>query len=281
MKIILSFLLVAAISLALCACNSGSTGETVSEPDPLQVGFSRVNITPIQLGVQIAGGDASARLSKGALDELTVTCIALSKGDQTFLVFTMDLLHLNQSALDVIKPQIASQTGIPPENILLNCTHTHSSVNILSVSWDGSTAYRESVAKKSAGAALAALADLSIGSTNTQGLAFVRHYLMNDGTTYGNGHGSNASGYKEHLYEAANELQAIKFTRAAEDKKDIVLISFPAHATTVSDNESKYLSACWPGAARSHVEKNGDVLCAVFAGASGDQVPDSKIVDQN
>ena len=41
---------------------------------------------------------------------------------------------------------------------------------------------------------------------------------MNDGTTYGNGHGSTESGYKDHAYPADEELQVIKFARGtAED----------------------------------------------------------------
>ena len=42
--------------------------------------------------------------------------------------------------------------------------------------------------------------------------------MMDNGTTYGNGHGSTASGYKEHLYPSDGELQVIKFARGtAED----------------------------------------------------------------
>ena len=41
---------------------------------------------------------------------------------------------------------------------------------------------------------------------------------MNDDTTYGNGHGSTESGYKDHAYPADEELQVIKFARGtAED----------------------------------------------------------------
>jgi hypothetical protein len=120
-------------------------------------------------------------------------------------------------------------------------------------------------------------AKISIGSTATEGMTYVRHYYMNDGTTCGNGHGSTASGYKDNMYPAANELQAIKFTREAEDKKDIVIMSFPSHATTVNGTNPTSLSACWPGATRAYVEANSEYLCAVFQGASGDQVPGSRV----
>lgn len=279
MKKIVSLLLVFVLVLGLCACGSSEEG---SKLKGFQVGFGKQSITPTQNGVQIAGGDASSRLSEGFLDEVAATCIAIAKDEQIFLIFTMDFMVLNEGAVASIKPVIAAATGVPENQIILNCTHTHSGVNILSTSWDGAEAYRSLVAKNSTKAAQQAIEDLSpaeisIASCETEGLAFVRHYNMNDGTTCGNGHGSAASGYKEHSYEAANELQAIKFARAAEDKKDILILSFPAHATTVNGTNRTSISACWPGATRAYVEQNSDVLCAVFQGASGDQVPDSKI----
>ena len=278
MKKILSMLLILTLILSLCACG-GAGG---NDKDALKVGFSRKSITPTQSGVQIAGGDASSRLSTGFLDEVSVTCIAITKGDQTFLIFTMDFMILSKAAHEAIETAIVGATGVPAQNILLNCTHTHSGVNINSTSWDGGANYRNMVATNSGKAAVAAIEDqspatISIGATATEGLANVRHYRMNDGTTYGNGHGSTSSGFKEHLYEAANEVQAIKFTREAEDKKDIIIMSFPAHATTVNGTNRTSVSACYPGATRAHIEASADVHCAFFQGASGDQTPGSKI----
>ena len=66
------------------------------------------------------------------------------------------------------------------------------------------------------------------------------------------------SGFKSHMYDAAIELQAIKFIRAAEDKKDILMLSFPAHATTVNGTNSTLISACWPGATRAYIEAGKD-----------------------
>jgi len=304
MKKILCLMLSILLVLGLLACSSSessaegtadssaveatteSTESTIPDDRPqlagFQVGFSRKSIMPQQLGVQIAGGDASARLSDGALDEVCTTCIAISMDGEIYLVYTMDFMVLNSSSVAAIKPSIVEATGIPEERILLNCTHTHSGVNILSTNWDGADAYRTLVAKNSAKAAQSAIKDLSpaeisIGSTHTEGIAFVRHYLMNDGTTCGNGHGSTASGYKDNMYPAANEVQAIKFTRADEDKKDIILMSFPAHATTINGVDANKISACYPGQTRLYIEEHADVHCAFFQGASGDQVPDSRI----
>ncbi len=281
MKKFICLLLTAVLVLGLCACGaSGESGKTKG----FQVGFSRQSITPTQSGVQIAGGDASSRLSTGFLDEVTTTCIAFSMNDETYLIYTCDFMIVYASIIDPVKSVITKATGVPESNILFNCTHTHSGVNILSTSWDGGAAYRDLFSTRALKAAEKALEDLSpatisYGSTQTEGMTFVRHYRMNDGGTMGNGHGTkNNSGIKEHMYEADGELQLIKFTRAAEDKKDIIIASFPSHATTVNGTNSTSLSACYPGAFRAKVEESG-VHCAFFQGASGDQIPTSKIKD--
>ena len=250
----------------------------------LQVGFNRQSITPTEIGVPIAGGDSSARLSTGFIDEVATTCIAFSMNEETYLIYTCDFMVVYDRVLDPVKVALENATGVPQSNIVFNCTHTHSGVNVYSDSWDGASAYRELFSKRCLKAAEKALenlapATISYGSTQTEGMTFVRHYLMNDGTTSGNGHGSSASGYKEHLYPADEELQIIKFTR--EGEKDIMIASFPSHATTVNGTNSTSISACYPGAFREAVEEEADVHCAFFQGASGDQVPTSKIDELN
>jgi len=268
------------------------TGGDQADYSGLQVGFGRESIVPDATGVEIAGGDASARLSTGYRDEVSATCIAIREGDQTILLYTIDFIVVDQHVY-AAQEDIAAATGIPVENILLNTTHTHSGVSIRS-NWDGVDAYRALYRASAVAAAQSALADLSpaemyYGSTTTENMVFVRHYLMNDGTTYGNGHGSTASGFKEHLYPSDGELQVIKFARPAEDKKDVVLMNLGAHATMMNAIDAKTISADWPYNARSYVEYNlddfgdydleneRDYLCAVFEAAAGDQIPNSNM----
>ena len=85
MKKIISLMLVLVLVLGLCAC-----GESGGKADSkgLQVGFARESITPDILGVEIAGGDASSRLSDGIIDEVAATCIAIKEGDEYWLIWT-------------------------------------------------------------------------------------------------------------------------------------------------------------------------------------------------
>ncbi len=289
MKRMLCFVLAAVLLLGLCACGGKAGGKNY---EGLQVGFGRESILPDNMGVQIAGGDAAARIAEGYRDEVAATCIAIKEGDQTILLYTIDFITVDQHVY-AAQADIAAATGIAPENIILNTTHTHSGVSIRS-NWTGVEEYRAKYRAAAVTAAQNALADLSpaemyYGSTMTEDMVFVRHYLMNNGSTYGLGHGSTESGYKEHLYPADEELQVIKFARAAEDKKDVILMNLGAHATMMNSISINTISADWPFNARSYVEyaldEDGmpdttqptDYLCAVFEAAAGDQIPTSNI----
>ena len=107
MKRIVSLILTVVLALSLCACG-GSGGGTDQE---LQVGFDRQSVTPTETGAPIAGGDSSSRPSDGFLDEVCVTCIALSKGGETYLVFTCDYMIIYDKVLDSVKTVISGETG--------------------------------------------------------------------------------------------------------------------------------------------------------------------------
>lgn len=231
------------MTLGLCACAGSASGNA----DGLQAGFSRVSAMPTTEKVHIAGGDAATDISDGYLDELAVTCVALKQGEQTILIYTCDIVDIDKAFYLTIENAIVTATGIPPENIILNATHTHSAPTLKN-KLPGKDEYLAVFNKACADAATKAIADLSAaklsyGSVDT-GLVRVRHYLMNDGTSYGNGHGSDASGYKDHLYEADSECQVLRLTRAAEDKKDIVLMNLGAQLKNDSPMDMTFVVTC-------------------------------------
>ena len=63
----------------------------------LKVGFGRVVCLPDDPIVHIAGNDAKTDMnSDGIRDELAVTCIAISQGKNTFLIYTCDTVTINE-----------------------------------------------------------------------------------------------------------------------------------------------------------------------------------------
>ena len=280
MRKLLSVLLALVMILGLCACSSG---EQAKEYQGLQVGYSRVNITP-DYAVQLAGG-AATRISEGYQDYLYLTCIAIREAGQTYLIGTMDFICAEDVFVDPAKALISETTGIPQENIMLNATHTHASAAIRSDGSENVDRYRKEFFGWAEQAAVEAVADLSpaevyFGSTHTEGMAFVRHYKLSNGSYAGPNFGDFSSASIEgHTEEADTELQLIKFARAAEDKKDIVLMNFPAHATMNQSDTT--LSADFPSPARQYIEENTDTLVAYFIAAAGNQVPSSRIASES
>lgn len=56
---------------------------------------------------------------------LTARALALSSGDADLLILTVDLCGFDLSLTHAVKREITARTGIPPEAILLNASHTH------------------------------------------------------------------------------------------------------------------------------------------------------------
>lgn len=283
MRKFLCAFLTAVLVLGLCACgNSQKNDEAAAAPDAgFQVGFGRRGSMPTQYPVHIAGNDAGRDKCEGSyLDELSVTCVAMKQGDQTVLVFSCDIVDIDGAFYKTTENAVATAVGLPVENVILNATHTHSAPT-LKENLPGKDAYLLTFNSACVSAAQDALADLSpatvsYGSIQTEHMVRVRHYLMLDGSTYGNGHGNIKAGIKEHHYASDEEAQVVRFTRAAEDKKDIVLMNLGAHGTMVNGTQGM-LSADFPGVARQYVEEQEGVLCAYFIAAAGDQTPSSKI----
>ena len=280
MKKFLSVVLAQVLLLGLAACGGQGAENTQTEPDmTLKVGFGRENITP-DYQVPLQGGNYAERWTESVLDYCYATCIAIQSGNDTVLIYTIDIKLMSGVGYDAIKNAISAKTGVPASNIFMNATHTHSAPAIR-YSWDGSVRYANEFTQALIAAADTAVKDLapataSSGYVQTEGLAFVRHYLMNDGTYAGSNFGSTASGRKEHAREADGQMGVVHFKREG-DKKDVILVNFGTHPTFNGSQNHKQLSADFPGPLRNHVENQTGAYCAYFTAAAGDQTGRSSI----
>jgi len=280
MKKLVSIILAVLMVLSLCAC--AGSGETSKEPEAaFSVGYARENITPSK-SVPLAGyGNVEKRMSNNTLDLLYATCVAISDTqDNTVLLISQDLV--SSGYYKEIRTLVNQATGVPEENIMLAATHTHSGPsasndhpNILS--WR--TTYMAAVAKAATRAmADRSAAEISIGSVDAEGLNFVRHYLQEGGSYIGDNFGSLSNGkIIAHAEDNDPEMQVIKFTRAAEDRKDIVMVNWQAHPCITGGTNETNISADFIGSTRNYVERETGLDFIYFTGAAGNQNAKSRI----
>lgn len=280
MKKILCLCLTVVIVLGLCAC--GASGNNEETPKGLQVGFGRENIMPDNPTAAHLGGDDDAfRKATGFIDLLKVTCFALQdETGETVLVYTTDLVGLYGSWINAIRTAISLETEIPENRIVIATTHTHSGVS-MTYEWNGLSDYMTLFRKSMVRAAQNALADLSpaeiyYGSSIEDDLVFVRHFKLTDGSVTSSGVAAGDPSIVGYAAEKDAEMQVVHFKRAAEGKKDVIMMCFNPHSTFNGNIAKTSLSADFPGPLRDYIESQGDYLVGYFIGDGGNQAPTTK-----
>ena len=293
MKRVISLCLICVLVFSLCACGAASSGSnagttaaqggetTAPKAGGFRVGYGKENITPDgQVGMG-GYGRSDQRLSTGVLSYLYVTCVAISDADDnTLLLYGMDLCAPNDAYR--FAENVSKATGVPVSNIVMSASHTHSAPDY-SVATSGQGAALNKLKEGLIKAAETALEDrkeakMFSGSIETEGMNFVRHYLMNDGTYCGDNFGSTASGYKQHATEADGELQLIKFTR--EGDNDVYIANFQTHPHQTGGGQKFDLSADIVGEFRANMEKDLGCEIAYFTGAGGNINSHSRVPEE-
>lgn len=285
----ISLLLVLSFLLCMCGCvgeknNNDVTGNVSSAPDTFSVGYAQADISPTG-SVPLAGaGRYDERLSNQLLDPLYATCVAFSDGDgNQILLFCLDLLNSFENVIYPLRERIAEETGLPQSHVLFTASHTHSAT-AQDLDGVGTVAVSNTdFADKCAKIAKDALADLKPAQmygafTRPDGLNFVRHYVLADGTYQGKGVGSvPTSEITGHMRKADNLLQLVKFVR--EGGKDVLLINWQAHYWGATKMNDCGVSADYPGILRSELESRLDCHAAFVLGGSGNLASTSYIPD--
>ena len=301
MKKFLSILLVFILITGLCACgtpadesasgkqDADNVSESTAAPEPvgLKVGFGREIVMPTEVqGVHLNGTDTAGRVCNGFLDYIKATCIALedTSGERS-LIFTLDMLGITSVVTDELRPQAAAATGVPEDRIMFCATHTHSAPTMTG-DYKGASEYKQIFLTGALKAARDAVQDLSYaeisyGSTFTEKQVFVRHYVHKDGKITASSGITDINDIVGHPTEADEEMQIIRFTRPADGKKDVIMMSWNSHPTFHGGVTDDMISADFPGPARDYIESQGDYLVAYFTGDAGNQGPISRIREEN
>ena len=288
MKKLIAILLLLAMVLALCACgNKEATEETIqTSTDVFSVGYARVDITP-QTSVPMAGfGRTSQRMSRNIRDNLYASAIAISDGTgETVIILQMDLQRASNITVDVVRPMVSVETGIPQDNILLHGTHTHSGPDLNNTKEPSLVAYIDYLNPRLIQVCLDALNDMKpaemyYGSVETNGLNFVKHYKHTTASGevkyFGDNFGTQVlDATTTHATEADQTMWLLQFKR--EGDKDVILANWRAHPTLTGSSTSYNLSADYPGTFRLALEAQYDCYLTYFNGAAGNMNAKSRI----
>ena len=224
------------------------------------------------MGVSIAGYFVERKAS-GVLDNLEATCVAVSDGKSTALLFSLDLVAIRRVCGDYCR-QVAEATGLPEEAVYIHCTHTHTGPAVGKSDADASEStsplYNELLGTRLVDAAKFALADLapakfSIGRGEARRISFIRRYRMKDGSFRTNP-GVNNPDIKEPIGSPDETVQLVRIDR--EGKDAVAVINFQTHPDVIGGTK---ISADWPGFARRTVELALPGVKAIFFnGTQGD-----------
>jgi len=238
----------------------------------MKFGFARLDITP-PFGISVAGY-FNKRYADGIIDPLQVHAVAFNDGEKTAAVVSLDIIGIRQPEMDIIRKRAAEKNGMDYEAVFAACTHTHTGPEI---SREGNNpVYNEYLFNRISDAITLAIADMKEGHVEiargeAKGIAFVRRYLMKDGSTATN------PGYMNPDVVAPigtpdETVQLVKIVR--EDAADIAIVNFQVHPDTVGGTK---LCADYPGFVRRTLEgalkdeKGGKGVHVIyFNGAQGD-----------
>ena len=278
MKRMFALLLATVLVFGLCACG-GSEGKKSSDGDQLRAGFGRENVTP-DYPVGLGGySDAETRTSEGFVEYIYTTCVAVTSGEETVLMFTIDTCAVTNATAENIRDKVADKVGVPKDHIYASGTHCHNAPSLSG--YENAARYKADLLDACLRAAEAAMADRSPAQLKTatptfENMNFVRHYLMADGSYSGSNFGDATKGYVSHAAEADPQMVLVQFDRA-EDKKDILMVNWQAHPDSAREIGYNTIGASWIGPLRTKLESLSGMNVAYFTGPSGNLTKESKI----
>lgn len=235
--------------------------------DALEVGHGRECITP-PLGIRMVGYAARTEGAADVHDDLFVNALALRGGAETAAMLAYDLCLFRLDGAAEMKAAIERETGLRPEQVFLNTSHTHAGPALGGAEppREDEENYRRQVIEQSLAALHAAL-DETAPAVFSAGAAPLdigcnRREMMEDGHIR---LGHNADGPR------LPEVTVWRFARA--EAPDVILFSTPMHGTTLG-GQNLSISAEWMGVAVHHAEAElPDVRAVFLQGCGGDQDP--------
>ena len=277
----MAFVLCAMLLVSLCACGSSDSApatEGGAATHGFLVGYSKQDVTPSTPAPLYGYGNPSERMHTEVLDPLYLTCVTMTDAQDTTVMFvTIDICRLDDNSASSLRAKISSATGVPKENIMVSVTHTHSAPQAAAIS--------NALLSAAAKAGKDAMDDrkeakMYIGTGETDGINFIRHYVLDDGSVVGDNHGTwGGKVHVGHTTEVDEEMRVIQFKR--EGAKDVVIANWQSHPHMTGGASKTSLSADIIGMFRMYMENDTGCLFAYYQGGAGNINPTSRIQEEN
>jgi hypothetical protein len=240
-----------------------------------KAGFGSADITP-EPGAQMPGG-FRPNLSKSVRDPLFAVAAVVTDGTTPVAIVGIDALFIGKHTVREARAAIEKSTGIPPANVLVGASHTHTGGPIMDcLGSDEDPAYSARVAKaisKAVEDAWKALEPCEIGvvSGKEDTISYNRRFLMKDGREITHP-GKPGTKFHDQIVRVAGPIDPEVGVLAARRPGGAVfgvVVNFACHATVIG---GPGYSADYIGFLRKHLRlRYGEAVQVAFlTGTSGD-----------
>lgn len=247
----------------------------------MRVGVATVDFTP-RAGLPLMGNFRDDYASRGVHDPLCAKAMVFDDRGVKAAVLSVDLCMLDRENVALMRRTIGRQCDVPPENVLVHATHTHSGPatnDQYSFGMDFAPCHGDvdAALAKAASAVTRAnerLADatLAVGYSQEDRLSFNRRLRRKDGSTQMNWE-SLASGFDPAQIEAPwgpMDPRVACLTIEQSGKPTAALVNFALHPAILAGDNWRY-SADYPGYLAEALSRTvGDgFTCVFFNGCTG------------
>jgi len=242
--------IVSAIVILPLAMARVVAAQDVRGSSPLHVGAAKVDVTPAE--------SALPKNYRGVLDRVYARAIVLEQGTGRAALITVDAGMLSDGIWQAVTRQLDTELGIPPANVILTATHTHSVPGPPAADYAGKIVQAARLARQK-------LVPARVGYGTGESFINVNRQIT-DPKTGKWWEGPNREGPSD------KTVAVLKF-ESVNGEPLAVYFNYAVHGVIAGQLDQ--ISGDIPGASERYIEDafGGAVVAVWSTGASGDQNP--------
>jgi neutral ceramidase len=228
-------------------------------------GAAREEITP-PIGTPLTGFIARLGVSTAVADHLFTRALVVANSNTELLIVQFDLLALSAWHVDEIRRACQRLLGIPPHQVLISCTHTHSGPGLVGLRGClvADLEYQWTVVNKAVVAIQRAYEQRAIATMRVSRVSFRLGMNRRQRTAHGVVLGTNPRG------PAPKTLDVAHFEM--KGGTSCILFSHAAHPYVIGGDQT-VISGDFPSFACCELEKERGTTAMFLNGCAGDVAP--------